>query len=187
MYRQTEPEDRMRDQIVKMLPELKEIRDDSLRDKIISVWEDALNMGGWNIEDLKRMPFTLLVKDVEITFIEHVRTVCRMCIAMEHVLVDAYGERVTIHHDYLVAGALIADVGKLLEFSEENGKFVKGELGKYLRHPFTGVGLCYRHDVPYQVSHLSAVHSKEGEGGFRSAEAILFHHADFTDFELIGG
>ena len=52
---------------------------------------------------------------------------------------------------------------------------------------FTGVGLCYRHDVPYQVSHLSAVHSKEGEGGFRSAEAILFHHADFTDFELIGG
>ena len=177
----------MKDQILNMLPELNDINDDALRAKIVAVWQDALTMGGWNIDDLKRMPFTLLVKDVNITFIEHVRTVCKMCVAMEKVLLDAYGDRVTIHHDYLVAGALIADVGKLLEFSEKDGKFVKGKLGKYLRHPFTGVGLCYRHDVPYEVAHLSAVHSKEGEGGFRSAEAIVFHHADFTDFELIGG
>jgi hypothetical protein len=170
-----------------MLPELEDIHDTDLRDKIIAVWEDALTMGQWQIDDLKRMPFTLLVQGVEITFIEHVRTVCQMCIAMEKTLTDAYGDRIKIHHDYLVAGALIADVGKLLEFSEKGGSFEKGELGKYLRHPFTGVGLCYRHDVPYQVAHLSAVHSKEGEGGFRSAEAIIFHHADFTDFELVGG
>jgi len=177
----------MKDQIIEMLPELKEIHDEGLRNKIVAVWEDAMTLGQWKFDDLKRMPFTLLVKDVEITFIEHVRTVCQMCIAMEGVLVKAYGNRVKINHDYMVAGALIADVGKLLEFSEQSGKFVKGELGKYLRHPFTGVGLCYRHDVPYQVAHLSAVHSKEGEGGYRSAEAIIFHHADFTDFELVGG
>lgn len=173
--------------VLDLLPELNEIHDAGLRDKIVAVWKDALEMGGWSINDLKRMPFTLLVKGVEITFIEHVRTVCQMCMSMEKVLRDAYGDRIKINHDYLVAGALIADVGKLLEFSEQSGKFVKGELGKYLRHPFTGVGLCYRHDVPYQVAHLSAVHSKEGEGGFRSAEAIIFHHADFTDFELVGG
>lgn len=177
----------MKDQILEMLPELQQIHDTALRNKIVAVWEDAITMGGWKLSDLKRMPFTLLVKGVEITFIEHVRTVCQMCIAMEKTLLDAYGNRMKINHDYLVAGALIADVGKLLEFSEQGGKFVKGELGKYLRHPFTGVGLCYRHDVPYQVAHLSAVHSKEGEGGFRSAEAIIFHHADFTDFELVGG
>jgi len=177
----------MRNEIIKLLPELDEIHDTQLRDKIIAVWQEAIEMGGWKIPDLAEMPFTLLVKDVNITFIEHVRTVCQMCMAMEKVLVDAYGDRIKIHHDYLVAGAMIADVGKLLEFSRQGGKYVKGELGKYLRHPFTGVGLCYRHDVPYEVAHLSAVHSKEGEGGFRSAEAIVFHHADFTDFELVGG
>ena len=177
----------MKDRIQELLPELTQIRDTGLRDKIIAVWKDAIEMGGWDIKDLADMPFTLLVKDVNITFIEHVRTVCQMCVAMEKVLVDAYGDRIQINHDYLVAGALIADVGKLLEFSRQGGKFVKGELGKYLRHPFTGVGLCYRHDVPYEVAHLSAVHSKEGEGGFRSPEAIVFHHADFTDFELVGG
>jgi hypothetical protein len=30
-----------------------------------------------------------------------------------------------------------------------------------------------------------AVHSKEGDHFKRSAEAIIFHHADFTDFELV--
>ena len=177
----------MKDRIQELLPELIQIRDTGLRDKIIAVWKDAIEMGGWDIKDLADMPFTLLVKDVNITFIEHVRTVCQMCVAMEKVLIDAYGDRIKINHDYLVAGALIADVGKLLEFTRQGGTFVKGELGKYLRHPFTGVGLCYRHDVPYEVAHLSAVHSKEGEGGFRSPEAIVFHHADFTDFELVGG
>ncbi|MCH8300653.1 MAG: hypothetical protein IIC39_08960, partial [Candidatus Marinimicrobia bacterium] len=61
------------------------------------------------------------------------------------------------------------------------------EHGKYLRHPFSGVGLSFRHDLPDEVMHIIAVHSKEGEGFQRTAEAIIFHHADFTDFEIIGG
>ena len=70
----------MRDEILKLLPELNDIHDAKLRDKIIAVWSEAIDKGGWKIPDLTEMPFTLLVRDVRITFIEHVRTVCRMCI-----------------------------------------------------------------------------------------------------------
>lgn len=177
----------MRDAIAATLPELGEINDSDLRDKVIAVWEEAMTKKGWNIETLKRMPFTLLVADVNISFIEHVRTVCRMCIAMEKELNDMYSDRVSLNHDHLVAGALLADVGKIFEYDESGDKFVKSEQGKYLRHPFTGVGLSFRHDLPDEVMHIIAVHSKEGEGFQRTAEAIIFHHADFTDFEIIGG
>lgn len=177
----------MRDAIAATLPELGEIKDSDLRDKVIAVWEEAMTKKGWDIETLKRMPFTLLVADVNISFIEHVRTVCRMCIAMEKELNEMYSDRVSLNHDHLVAGALLADVGKIFEYDESGDKFVKSEQGKYLRHPFTGVGLSFRHDLPDEVMHIIAVHSKEGEGFQRTAEAIIFHHADFTDFEIIGG
>ncbi len=177
----------MRDAIVATLPELGEIEDVGLRDKVIAVWDEALKKKEWNIETLKRMPFTLLVDEVNISFIEHVRTVCRMCVAMEKELNSMYGDRVKLNHDYLVAGSLLADVGKIYEYDEVDSDFVKSEHGKYLRHPFSGVGLSFRHDLPDEVMHIIAVHSKEGEGFQRTAEAIIFHHADFTDFEIFGG
>lgn len=175
----------MKKALVEVMPEFNEIRDEKLRDKTIAVWEEALNAKKWDIETLKRMPFTLLVEKVNISFLEHVRTVCQMCIAMEKILLDAYGDRVTIHHDHLVSGAMLADVGKIFEYDETGGKFVKSRHGKYLRHPFTGVGLSFRHDLPDEVMHVIAVHSKEGDDFKRSPEAIIFHHADFTDFELV--
>jgi hypothetical protein len=42
-----------------------------------------------------------------------------------------------------------------------------------------------RADVPEEVYHIIAVHSREGEGSYRSPEAIVLHHADFIAFETI--
>ncbi len=35
--------------------------------------------------------------------------------------------------------------------------------------------------------HIIATHSKEGTGETRSPESIVFHHADFIDFDLVKG
>ncbi|UCE03316.1 MAG: hypothetical protein JSW67_03765 [Candidatus Latescibacterota bacterium] len=175
----------MRDEIRKLFPELEEIANPELREKVVDVWEDAIRSGGWQPSDLMRIPFTLLADNVNIMYLEHIRTVCRMCIAMEKVLNDAYGERVRIDHDHLVAGALLADVGKMLEYVDQDGTIVKGRAGEFLRHPFSGVGLCYKHGIPDSVMHVVATHSKEGDHVKRFPESIIFHHADFTDFELV--
>ena len=172
--------------ITKILPEINEIGDDNLRDKVIDVWEEAMDFRGWTPKILSSIPFTLLAKNVRITFIEHVRTVCRICISCDRVLSEAYGDRKTpINRDYLIAGALLADVGKLMEYEIVDGKPVKSDYGKKLRHPFSGVGLAFKHDLPHEVMHIIATHSKEGEGEKRTPESILFHHADFIDFELV--
>jgi len=167
-----------------MLPEVNDIQDKALQKKVLKVWEKAMEWRGWIDKDLKVMPFTLLVKDVTITFVEHVRVVCRMCMAMDDVMRPAYGDRYKVDRDTLIAGALLADVGKLLEFERKDGKFVKSQSGDYLRHPFSGVGLAWAEGVPEAVMHIIACHSKEGDHVKRTAEAIIFHHADFTDFDL---
>ncbi len=173
------------EELVELLPEFNEIRDSDLRSKALAVWEEGITLGGWTVEALAEIPFTLLAEDVDVTFIEHVRTVCRMCLAMEQVLVEAYGERAQIDHDTLVAGALLADVGKLIEYRREaDGKTVFADMYRYLRHPFTGVALAYKHGIPESVLHVIATHSWEGDKFKRRPESIIFHHADFTDFHL---
>jgi putative nucleotidyltransferase with HDIG domain len=174
------------EELLELIPEFDEIRDPELRAKVLAVWEEGMELGGWTAEALAEIPFTLLAEDVDVTFIEHVRTVCRLCIGTEQVLVDAYGERVQIDHDALVAGALLADVGKLMEYRREaDGETVFAEMYRYLRHPFTGVALAYKHGIPESVLHIIATHSWEGDKFKRQPESIIFHHADFTDFHLV--
>ena len=105
--------------------------------------------------------------------------------AIADVLNSVFGDRVPINRDYLIAGALLADVGKMLEFDKDAaGNVIKGNFGKALRHPFSGVALCYKHEIPPEVMHIVATHSHEGDKVQRSIESIIFHHADFVDFDI---
>lgn len=172
--------------VVKILPEIIEIKDATLRQKVIDIWNEAADYRGWTEELLMAIPFTLLAENVRISFIDHVRAVCRMCMAVDDVQEVLHGDRrIPVNRDYLIAGALLADVGKLLEYEIVDGQSVKSSYGRYLRHPFSGVGLAFKHDVPEEVMHVIATHSKEGDGEKRSPESIIFHHADFIDFELV--
>jgi putative nucleotidyltransferase with HDIG domain len=175
----------MESTVHELFPEIQEISDETLRSQVTAVWAEALETGGWSAEDVKSIPFTLLAENVQITYWEHVRTVCRMCIEMHAVLEKAYGERYRGDRDTLIAGALLADVGKMLEYERKDGQIVQGHRGQMLRHPFSGVGLCFKHGVPDEVMHVVATHSREGDHVKRSPESIIFHHADFTDFELV--
>lgn len=174
----------MQKELVNLIPEFSAIEDDDLRQRVMDVWTEAMEIGGWTVNDLRELPYTLLVEDVDITFPLHVSVVCRLCIAMESVLKDAYGERYEISHDTLIAGALLADVGKLIEFRKVDGDYQWASMYQYLRHPFTGVGLCFKHEIPEAVMHVVATHSWEGDKFKRRPESIIFHHADFTDFDL---
>ena len=175
-----------RDLVLRLLPEIEKINDSTLQNKVIACWEDAIEFRGWTEGLLRGIPFTLLAENVKITFIDHVRAVCSMCIACDEVLIQSHGEnRTPVNRDYLIAGALLADVGKLLEFEIVDGAPVKSDYGKHIRHPFSGVGLAFKHDLPSEVMHVIATHSKEGAGEKRLPESIIFHHADFIDFDLV--
>ena len=174
----------MATKLEELIPEIELIEDKDLKTQVIAVWNDALEQGGWSLDELNEMPYTLLIEDVDISFPEHVSVVCRLCVAMESVLAEAYGDRYGIDRDTLIAGALLADVGKLIEFRLVGDEYAWSQTYKYLRHPFTGVALASKHGLPDSVLHIIATHSWEGDKFKRQPESIVFHHADFTDFDL---
>lgn len=177
------------EQIATLLPEINEIKDISLRDKVAAVWDEAITTGcggkGWTFDELRAIPFTLLAGDIDLRFVEHLRSCARQCMAIADVLQNIFGDRIPIHRDHLLAGSLLADVGKPLEFDKNaQGKVIKGHFGDMLRHPFSGVAMCYKHGIPAEVMHIVATHSHEGDKVERSIESIIFHHADFIDFDI---
>jgi putative nucleotidyltransferase with HDIG domain len=177
--------DDMRQRILAAIPEFDLITDADLRSNVLQVWEDAIADGGWSFDAIEQMPFSVHVENCNITFIEHVRTVCKMCVAVADVLTESYGDRTRLNMDHLVAGALLADVGKLIEYQLKDGEIIISDRGRHLRHPFTGVAMSHCRDIPTEVQHIIATHSKEGEMMIRSNESVIFHHADFIDFDLV--
>jgi putative nucleotidyltransferase with HDIG domain len=94
-----------------------------------------------------------------------------------------FGADLPVNMDVLIAGAILADVGKLLEYElDVNGNAVQGKYGKYLRHPFSGVSLAEECGVPPEVCHIIAAHAHEGDLVTRTTEAYIVHHADFMTF-----
>ena len=172
--------------IFRLFPEIKMIQNEDLQNKTIDCWIEAIGFRGWTEELLRSIPFTLLAPNCKITFIDHVRACALMCIACDKVLDEVHGDLKTkVNRDYLISGALLADVGKLLEFEIIDGKPQKSDYGKHIRHPFSGVGLSFKHDLPSEVMHIIATHSKEGNGEKLLPESIIFHHCDFIDFDLV--
>src|SRR5947199_397513 len=136
-------------------------------------------------DQLRAVKFTLLAGDIEMTFVEHLNSCARQCIAIADVLEKSFRRGIPIQRDYLIAGALLADVGKPLEYDKGgSGKVIQGKFGQQVRHPFSGVALAYKHGIPGEVMHIIATHSHEGDKMERSIESIIFHHADFVDFDI---
>ena len=98
-----------------------------------------------------------------------------------------FGDEIKIDMDILIAGAILIDVGKLLEYEIKDGKLTTSEAGKLVRHPFSGMAIADRFGLPHEVQHIIATHSKEGDFGNRTVESIIIHHADFVSFDPFKG
>jgi len=175
----------MSEELLDLIPEFNLIKDSGLREKCLQTWIEAMRRGGWKANDLNEMAFTLLIPDCPVSFVEHTRAVTLTCVAVADVFEKVYGDRNPVNRDQLTAGALLHDVGKLLEYTTMGGKTVKSEFGARLRHPFGGVILADEQGLPSEVLHMIAAHAREGDLVKRSREATILFHADFTSFETL--
>jgi len=172
----------MNAEVRKLWPELEWIEDPQLREATARTWELALERSPLGAADLETIPFTLLVPDLKVSFMAHKRCVVHVARDAAVKMNEFFGTDLPVDLDTVIAGAILADVGKLLEYAQEGEKTVKSETGKYLRHPFTGVALAMEAGVPERVCHIIAAHAGEGDLVKRSVEAYVVHHADFMTF-----
>jgi len=176
----------MNNDLLAIIPEITDITDESLRQKCIKAFQDALQIAGRTPAELAEMPFTLLISPCSVSFVDHVRRVTRTSLAIADALKDNWqGEdAMEVDRDILLATALLHDVGKVLEYEREaNGNWRKSECGKLLRHPVSGAGICMKWGLPDTIVHGVMYHSHEGDGLRATTEAIIVNHADFLNFE----
>ena len=175
----------MTDQVKNLWPELMWIIDTDLREKTAATWELALKKSVLNPGDLEKIPFTLLAgPDLKVSFMTHKRCVVHIARDAGNKMNEFFKDDLPVNMDVLISGAILADVGKLLEYEmDASGKSVQGKYGKYLRHPFSGVSLAEQCGLPAAVCHIIASHAGEGDMVKRTVEAFIVHHADFMTFE----
>lgn len=164
-----------REKLLDIFPEIEHISDSELKEHVIRAWLGAMEMS--ECTDLATVKWTMAVAGLEDTLVDHTRKVTRMAEACAK-------EHGGVNVDLVIAGALVHDIGKVLEYAQVDGKTVTSDTGKGLRHPVSGAGLAMKFDLPYELVHIIANHSKEGDFVKRIPEAILIHHVDFVDFDI---
>jgi len=173
----------MREAVQRLWPEIAWIENPELREQVTQTWIKALERSPLKAQDLDHIPFTLLVPNCPITFMEHKRCVVHIARDSARAMKEFMGGSLPIDTDTVIAGAILADVGKLLEYElGPDGKSRQSERGEALRHPFTGVALALECGVPDAVCHIIAAHAAEGDLVKRTTEAFIVHHADFMAF-----
>jgi putative nucleotidyltransferase with HDIG domain len=155
--------------------ELSWIHDTELRQKVVEVWKTAADRGGWT--SLQQIPFTLLFENSGL-LVDHTKRITKLAWNV------ANAREEPLHKDNLIAGALLHDVGKLLEYELKAGDIVKSAFGEKMRHPAAGAHLAEECGLPKEVIHIIVAHSHEGDTMNRTPEAIIVHHCDFIDFEI---
>jgi putative nucleotidyltransferase with HDIG domain len=170
-------------EILKIWPEIDWIKDNELREKTAKAWEYAIDKSVLSAEDLEKIPFSLLIKDCDVSFMNHKRTCVQLAVDIAKRMKDNFGDEIEIDMDILIAGAILIDIGKLIEYEIVDGKLGTSNFGTIVRHPFSGVAIADRFDLPAEVQHIIGTHSKEGDLGKRTVESIIVHHADFVSFE----
>ncbi|MBU2262474.1 MAG: HD domain-containing protein [Proteobacteria bacterium] len=165
--------------------QLSRIKNKKLRDMVVETYVMACQEGGWeSVEDLRKVPFTLLTDTKGIDLMQHIIAVTESAIGLAQGQIENYETMpYRIDMDRLVAGGLLHDVGKLVEIQKDGkGGFRKSKNGALIRHPISGAILAGRAGLPLEIVNMIACHAKEGEGAPQVVETVLIHQADFATF-----
>lgn len=151
------------------------IKDQTIKEKVINVWHTAATQGEWS--SLDDVPFTLLIANSG-KLTDHTKRVTNLAKKIS----EQRDEDLNV--DYLIAGALLHDVGKLLEYDHSGPEIVKSDFGTRFRHPVSGSKLAWLEGLPDEIVHIIYAHSHEGDKLPRTPESVIVNHSDFIDFHI---
>lgn len=181
----------LRQGVRESLPELDEIRDAALRDKVVEAHALALSETEFTrLEELRPSGNYDTPAMRRGTQADHFRGVARMALALADGLEAVMGP-LGIDRDVLLAGALCHDVGKPYEFSPRNIARWQADPGAAgfppVRHPAYGAHLALTVGLPEAVVHIVGAHSMTAEGQYvqPSLENVLIQYADAAFWHLL--
>ncbi|WP_254862815.1 HD domain-containing protein [Halovivax gelatinilyticus] len=163
-------------------PELGEIGDVALRDRVVEAWVLGLDRGGWR--DIEDIPYAWNIH--EVANVDHVRGVTKIAIESATIQREFHGADPDL--DVIVAACLLHDVGKCYEYpsfvdddilDEPDPTYVSEEIP----HSISGYALA--HEVGCPLSVQRAIPHFLGEVPTRTLEAELVKSANSASSNAI--
>lgn len=178
-----------REDIYRIFPELNRLQDRTLKEQCADVWLDAIAEGHWEEKGgFENLPVVVkgLSKKCKETNISHTRTVARLAVAMAEDLSKNYPDAGPCDVDAVLAGAILHDVGKLLEYDAVDGEYCFAKDHLQFNHPSIGAYLAQKRGLPKDIVHIILAHSDlmspGGEKCFQTRESLLVKYADCAAF-----
>jgi putative nucleotidyltransferase with HDIG domain len=184
-----EIDEKIRDGVIKALPEAKLISDREIREKVYDAWAASLATSGYKkIEGIPASgnPGTPEMKTG--TQADHLRSVARLSAAIAKEFKDTFPQ-FNVDMDEVIAGGLCHDLGKPFEFDAANQERWKSDPRvtgwPSIRHPVYGVHIALSVGLPEKIAHVAGAHSMEGENVRRSLVGTIVHYADYTFWRIL--
>jgi putative nucleotidyltransferase with HDIG domain len=162
------------DYIARLFPAIRKIQDEKIRQRVILTWYHAWKNSNFErIEDAHQ--FEPARDRIHYSNVEHTNQIClaseKMAEPLEEIL------QVPINMDFLLAGAVLHDVDKLVLFDAKSGGL--REPARKFAHAETGASLALKEGLPEEVAHIIRAHSAAYSPiPPKSMEALILHHAD---------
>ena len=164
-----------------LFPELEEIEDRALAEKVVEIWVETWKASPWErIEDAPKNPETV---DLRHKLVPHTRAVTVQGIAMAKAIRDFHDLPVNL--DYVIAGCNLHDVSKLMEYAPEGAGPGKSRFGKLVQHAVYGVHKALEHGLPLELVHIIGSHTVQSRLGPETIEAVIVYYADYADSDAL--
>ena len=181
----------LRQGVRESLPELGDIQDADLRDKVVEALALGLSETEFErLEDMRPSGNYNTPAMLRGTQADHFRGVARMAVALADGIEAVMGP-IGIDRDVLIAGGLCHDMGKAYEFSPRNLERWQANPGAAgfpsVRHPGYSVHLALTVGLPEAVVHIVGAHSMHAEGQFvqPSLENVIIQYADDAFWKIL--
>ena len=142
--------------LTSQLPLIRQIsNEEGLRDMVIETWVRLWRESGYR--DIGEAPNSLSEYDGDETLVRHTNAVVRMAKAAAKELQQVY--RININYDFLLAGAFLHDIDKLVLFQRRGNLVELSELGHRVSHGEYGACVAEQVGLPPEVINIIASHS----------------------------
>lgn len=166
--------------IRQLFPEIEKIGDKELAQKVVEIWVETWRASDWNrIEDVPKNPEN--VGDRKL--IPHVRAVTRQAVDVANAIQEYHD--IPVDMDLLIAGSLLHDVSKMVEYGPNEGGSGKTKLGKLVQHGVYGAAKVVEKGLPTELTHMVVSHTTGSNKAPVTLECVILHYVDYADSDAL--
>lgn len=172
----------MTENLIEFFPELQQIQDENLREKVVLVWQEVFQKSSWKM--LQDAPFNF--RPGSITLVEHTRAVLDIALKIADTMERVHRLEKNVNRDLLIAACALHDVDKLLAYAPgDSGQVLITDVGLDFQHGFYSAYYAEKHELPPEVVTMLIDHTDYSRVAPDSIEGMILIMADLSDAELL--